>query len=313
MHHATREVQLLEIVNTMEHETFRISVKNPMGGKFKIMFENPKYNGHNKQAITTRTVKDNDRADAIRNALHNFYNTIWGTNVQVTKHALDSDGNVADSTEEVVEIVYDVKVINALPDYSFEHALIIPEEGTTSEIVISPPLTKSSPPLGGNFVIECKDSRGYPHQTRELRMGAYEKELTWALQQDIPHLAFKASLQSTGKYAPRDNRLEYMLVFHDVLEDPEECLIKSGTESPLTGNLEIKTTTVRPYGQNLMFEPVPLEMMYHDAQKPQVMVKVNNIEGLCPEFNCDYLYTQATSEITAQSLTNGKEVTIEGT
>jgi len=62
-----------------------------------------------------------------------------------------------------------------------------------------------------------------------------------------------------------------------------------------------------------MFEPVPLEMLFHDATKPQVLVKVNKIEGLCPEFNCDYLYTAATSEITAQALANGKEITVTGT
>jgi len=48
-----------------------------------------------------------------------------------------------------------------------------------------------------------------------------------------------------------------------------------------------------------MFEPVPLEMLYHDADKPQVLVKVNKIEGLCPNFNCDYVYGTAASEVTA--------------
>ena len=42
-------------------------------------------------------------------------------------------------------------------------------------------------------------------------------------------------------------------------------------------------------------------------------MKVNNIEGLCPNFNCDYVYTAAASEISAQSLTNGVDIAIAGT
>ena len=74
-----------------------------------------------------------------------------------------------------------------------------------------------------------------------------------------------------------------------------------------------RNTTPRPYGNNLMFEPVPLEMLYHDADKPQVLVTVNGIEGLCPNFNCDYLYKTAPSEITAQALANNVEITVAGT
>jgi len=42
-HHATKEVQLLEVDSGMDHEKFNITVKNAMGGKFQITFVNPKY------------------------------------------------------------------------------------------------------------------------------------------------------------------------------------------------------------------------------------------------------------------------------
>ena len=48
-----------------------------------------------------------------------------------------------------------------------------------------------------------------------------------------------------------------------------------------------------------MFEPIPLEFIYTDAQKPQVMISVNGIDGVCPEFNCDYTYINTTALITA--------------
>jgi hypothetical protein len=46
-----------------------------------------------------------------------------------------------------------------------------------------------------------------------------------------------------------------------------------------------------------MFEPIPLEFLYSDAQKPQVIISVNGIAGVCPDFNCDYLYIDTESEI----------------
>ena len=47
-----------------------------------------------------------------------------------------------------------------------------------------------------------------------------------------------------------------------------------------------------------MFEPIPLEFIHADAQKPQVLVTVNGIDGVCPEFNCDYVYFEPTGVIT---------------
>ena len=47
-----------------------------------------------------------------------------------------------------------------------------------------------------------------------------------------------------------------------------------------------------------MFEPVPLEMIYSDVDKPQVSINVNRMDAVCPEFNCDYLYVEPVGEIT---------------
>ena len=132
---------------------------------------------------------------------------------------------------------------------------------------------------------------------------------------DIPHLQFKLMVGTAYKNDYRCNGLDFVITFQDLHADPNQCEIRSGTTTPLSGgvNLTYESTTTRPYGNNLMFEPVPLEMLYHDATKPQVLVKVNNIEGLCPDFNCDYVYGTAPSEITAQALANGKDITITGT
>lgn len=103
--------------------------------------------------------------------------------------------------------------------------------------------------------------------------------------------------------------------FIDFNGDVPQCTIKSATDTPIEGgtNLTYDSTTEQEWGKNLMFEPIPMEMLYTPATKPQVLVKINGIEGVCPDFNCDYVYTQPTSEVTAQVLANGNELTITGT
>lgn len=61
-----------------------------------------------------------------------------------------------------------------------------------------------------------------------------------------------------------------------------------------------------------MFEPVPLEMIYTDVTQPQVLISVNGIDGVCPAFNCGYLYVEPVGEILTQEL-NGSTLTITGT
>ena len=71
--------------------------------------------------------------------------------------------------------------------------------------------------------------------------------------------------------------------------------------------------TLREYGQNLFFEPIPLEFMYSNAYQPQVTISVNGIDGVCPDFNCDYLYIDTDKFVTTQTLTNGVDLIITGT
>ena len=128
-------------------------------------------------------------------------------------------------------------------------------------------------------------------------------------------MQFKTFVRKSNKYSYSVNGIELVLHFLDYHGDVPQCTIESSEDDPITGNdvIEFNSITYREYGQNLMFEPMPLEFMYTDATQPQVLVSVNGISGVCPEFNCDFLYIEPTSQITSQSLTNGVDLTIQGT
>ena len=116
----------------------------------------------------------------------------------------------------------------------------------------------------------------------------------------IPHAQFKVYIRNGYHYDYRENGFRAALIWQDYHGDPPNCYFESSTETPMTGdNITYNSSTLREYGKNLIFEPVPLEFLYSDVDKPQVSIKVNGIDGVCPDFNCGYLYGDPTGEITA--------------
>jgi len=104
--------------------------------------------------------------------------------------------------------------------------------------------------------------------------------LNYDLHLDIPHIAQKMVLYDTGRYEFRKDGVSIYLHFLDYHGDVPQCVIKSAEgANAITGgtNVQFISETQREYGKNLMFEPIPLEMLYAPATKPQVLVKVNGI------------------------------------
>ena len=168
--------------------------------------------------------------------------------------------------------------------------------------------------MTGNFKIVCPNDDGSEFSTRELSYGTAASHIDFYVQLEIPHLQFKTYIRDTGKYAYRNNGISLQMVFTDYHGDVPQCEIISGTSRAIDAvNPTYDSTTIREYGDNLMFEPVPLEFLYSDAQKPQVLISVNGIDGVCPEFNCDYAYFEPTGLITGQTLSNGVDLVIVGT
>lgn len=91
-----------------------------------------------------------------------------------------------------------------------------------------------------------------------------------------------------------------------------QCTLSSGVNSPITGNnVQLLATTLREYGANLFFEPVPMEMLYTAVTKPQILVNVEGMPAACANLNCDYLYVDSTAQVTGQSLA-GNQITVDG-
>jgi len=242
---------------------------------------------------------------------------VWGSDIEVNVYTTNDLYETVPSAQ-ATKRVYNIRIQKAIPMQSFTAATVLKEANTTSTITVGAPYTISTPPLKGKIVIVCEDRNGVEYVSREFDPGYSTNVMNLYLSWDIPHLMFKIQTRWVGYEWPYiENGFKLQIEFQDLHEDPAQCEFRSGTQTPLTGGnpntgVIFESLTTRPYGQNLMFEPVPMEMLFHDAAKPQVLVKVKGIDGVCPNFNCDYLYSEPTAVITAQSL-SGLTVAITGT
>lgn len=83
----------------------------------------------------------------------------------------------------------------------------------------------------------------------------------------------EVTLKNTGY---KQNGFGFYMRFTGINQQVPLCEIVSGVEDPLLGNeWTSNSTQILNYGESLMFEPMGLEFIKTDAQKPQVLVTVN--------------------------------------
>lgn len=130
------------------------------------------------------------------------------------------------------------------------------------------------------------------------------------IDEDIPFLRGKVKLHYWNdgnladkfKFSHRENGINIYLTFDGLHADPPLCSIESNPANPITfgtNTFKFNSEFVRHYGSGLMFEPVGLEFLYTNALKPQVMVKIDGLEGLCTNVNCDYAYEIPAAAVSA--------------
>jgi len=84
-----------------------------------------------------------------------------------------------------------VKVLRSIADVGFAQASIVKPKGTTADITINLPYTKSTPPIEGSFVIACKNKDGNDFTTREMSIWETPDKIAMYMNWDIPHLMLK--------------------------------------------------------------------------------------------------------------------------
>lgn len=259
----------MRITQDNVEEKFDILIEGGEGQEFVVQFMNPKYNpdsNAHEQFWRSDAIKDNCSASAMRSGIKDYFSSVWGSDISVTKIMYDYMMQETSDSSQAFTSKYEVTLLKRIMGPSYSGAAILQEMGG-SVITLDLPWQQSSEPLQGNFVVTCPDENGNEFSTWELGYDHWVQGIDFHMQLQIPHLQFKIYVRNLFEYQYKENGVAFAVLFSGYEGDVPECRIESGTTTPLTGsNVVFETETIREYGQNLMFEPVPLSMLYTDAQ-----------------------------------------------
>ena len=122
--------------------------------------------------------------------------------------------------------------------------------------------------------------------------------MQYHMDREIPHLTFKHRIykvQRSDQYDKDANGQKYVIIMEGVTEVPQ-CFIEEHPDHPFEATLELKASKLRTYAESLWWESIPMEMLYTEVMKPQVRVKVDGLDAICSNRNCDYLYKEDLSQ-----------------
>jgi hypothetical protein len=162
------------------------------------------------------------------------------------------------------------------------------------------------------------------YRTSEIEVFSGAATIDDKLQRYIPWMPFKVRVSMPNKASerfPSDKNGLQIAIFMQDFEgwegDIPQCRIEGDHhqyhhENPIrTSKVAYSAEKIQERGTNLWFEPVPLEMLYTPAQKPQVLVTVNGIPAVCPARNCDYSYIEGGSGKVTDVQLQGENLKIE--
>jgi len=239
----------------------------------------------------------------------------------------DAAGVIVTSSAAAKKFIYTIKLKRRIAGYSFTTGTAYIIAPNTSTVQVNGPSAPggiaSSAPMTGNFVISCTDKNGAVHKSPAISHTQWDEGIRVQVLENMPYLRGKVAFYDTWtgdaadawKFSYRENGRSLIAVFNGFKENPPLCTLENDTTTPTVGNnIRFVSEVLRPYGQSLMFEPVGLEFLYSDAQKPQVLVDVDGLPALCLNLNCDYSYIAASAEITAQTFdASTLQLTVTGT
>jgi len=109
---------------------------------------------------------------------------------------------------------------------------------------------------------------------------------------------------------------EFYIHFDSYNQDPGQYTIEPDTDDPLLGtDLQYTGETVVPFNKNLLFYPIPFDMLETFEEKPQMLVTVGGLPAVCHNVTCDFVHIASVGEVTGFSYddASNRTLTITGT
>jgi uncharacterized protein YkwD len=268
-HQAMKEIQELKITLDQTKEKTHVTVMNPDAGVYILTYRNPVTNAY----VPSEKIPCDASASVFRSAIWQYYVDTVGSAVAVTRVDLDAAGAPTLVAADVAGYRYEIEVIKLIEGVSTEQILVA-KVSTAALITVKTPIEvqTSSPPLGGAFIVTCKDKDGQVSATHEIAAQQHAKWAAFAISQQCQGLYNKIEgleCDAVDLVPYPANGLCMRIRFTGINADPGQFEIKSGTTTPLTGkDVAVAFSTPLPYGTNLFYAPVPFEFLKTYEEKP---------------------------------------------
>ena len=122
-----------------------------------------------------------------------------------------------------------------------------------------------------------------------------------AIDQGIPFAAGRVWVREIGDSDEPywQNRRRFNVLFQGVEHDVPQCYLDDASSGITGQNPYFTSETQVNYADHLLWEAIPLDWLYTEATKPQVLVTIDGLPALCANLNCDYMYTLSGGSITS--------------
>jgi hypothetical protein len=170
--------------------------------------------------------------------------------------------------------------------------------------------------MTGTWKIRCAYPDGTIADTTAMNLDASTHTIQRHISETCPLMRNRILVHSYGSPYPHHSLgKEFFIDFTSYNEDPGQYTVITNEDDPLVGaDIQFEGTTVIPYGKNLMFWPIPFEMLNTYEEKPQMIVEIDSKPAVCHSMSCGFTHVPAVGEITSFAITeNPWKLTVSGT
>lgn len=315
-----KEVQKLSFSTKDQRESHRLTITNPAGefdeGTFRLQFKNPDLEAKRSSSDLSGDIKATSSENEFRDKIKPYFNSV-GLNTQVTKKTYDAEDNETSHNEKD-------KIVKTVFDFKLDRLVSAPSTGGISMIKGSSKATfnlevnkeVSGAPLSGQWQVKCVYPDGTFELTNPLNLDSSGHTIQRHISEHCPFMRNRILVHGyDSPFSHHNLGKQFYIDFSSYNEDPGQYEIVSYEDNPLVGvDISYTAETVVPYGKNLMFWPIPFEMLETYEEKPQMIVHVDDMPAVCHSMECSFMHVPAVGEVTSFTFTEAtKTLTVTGT
>lgn len=116
----------------------------------------------------------------------------------------------------------------------------------------------------------------------------------------------------------RENGINFQINYPRITDKLKVIEVYKELNNPIIGggladgsDIIYTSKILTEYGPNIFYDALPFENLHTAHTKPQVMVKVDDMPAVCASVQCDFTYTEPTSEVDNMGISN-LDLTITG-